>query len=549
MKINNLNIGIRLGGAFAAVILLMAIMLASMLWQLDRIAEAKEVMAQTGRKTALAKDWLEGVSANSVRFVAKLRSNVPGEDEYYDERIAAARAKVAKVQEQLQAMVDTPDGKALLARALENDRSWYSLGDAGFRRKAELGGEHPEVQSFFKDKVAPQMRAYIASLEEMVAYQTRQSEQAQAGIDALQQTGRRLLLGVGAFALASAALFGWLLTRSITHPLAAAVRVAQRVASGDLSADIRVESRDEIGALMGALHAMNASLRNTVSAVRAGTETIVGASQEIAAGNLDLSSRTEQQAASLEETASSMEELTGTVRVNADNAQQANLLARQASQLATRGGEVVAQVVSTMASISASSKKIADIIGVIDGIAFQTNILALNAAVEAARAGEQGRGFAVVASEVRNLAQRSAAAAREIRLLIADSVDKVGAGGRLVDEAGETMQDIVGGIARVTDIMSEIAGASAEQTLGIEQVNAAIVQMDGVTQQNAALVEEAAAAAASMQEQAQALAELVRAFEIGDGVHGVHGAQAAPVPTGAARLPARVALDYERIAA
>ncbi|KFC65875.1 methyl-accepting chemotaxis protein [Massilia sp. LC238] len=546
MKINNLKIGTRLGGAFAAVILLMAVMLASMLWQLERISHAKDVMAQTARQTTLAKDWLEGVSANSVRFVAKLRSNVPGDDQYYDERIGTARAKVAKVQEQLQAMVDTPEGKALLERALENDRSWYALGDAGFERKAELGGEHPEVQALFKDKVAPQMRAYIASVEEMVTYQTGLSERAQADIDALQVTGRRVLLGVGAFALISAALFGWVLTRSITHPLAGAVRVARRVASGDLSADIRVESRDEIGELMGALQAMNASLLKTVSAVRTGTETIVGASQEIAAGNLDLSSRTEQQAASLEETASSIEELTGTVRLNADNAQEANLLARQASQLATRGGEVVAQVVSTMASISASSKKIADIIGVIDGIAFQTNILALNAAVEAARAGEQGRGFAVVASEVRNLAQRSAAAAKEIRLLIADSVDKVGAGGRLVDEAGDTMQDIVDGIARVTNIMSEIAGASAEQTVGIEQVNAAIVQMDGVTQQNAALVEQAAAAAASMQEQALALAELVRAFDIGDGASNV---VKTPAPTGVARLLAPVALDYERTAA
>ncbi|WP_313030579.1 MCP four helix bundle domain-containing protein [Massilia alkalitolerans] len=202
---NNLNIGIRLGGAFAAVILLMAIMLGSMLWQLDRIAEAKEIMAQTGQKTTLAKDWLEDVSANSVRFVAKLRSNVPGDDQYYDERIATARAKVAKVQEQLQAMVDTPEGKTLLERALENDNNWYALGDAGFERKAELGGEHPEVQAFFKDKVAPQMRAYIASLDEMVAYQTSLSEQAQADIDALQRTGRNLLLGVGAFALGTGA--------------------------------------------------------------------------------------------------------------------------------------------------------------------------------------------------------------------------------------------------------------------------------------------------------------------------------------------------------
>jgi methyl-accepting chemotaxis protein len=270
---------------------------------------------------------------------------------------------------------------------------------------------------------------------------------------------------------------------------------------------------------------MNTSLLKTVSEVRSGTETIVTASQQIAVGNLDLSARTEQQASSLEETASSMEELTSTVRQNADNARQANTLAQNASGIATRGGAVVSQVVETMASINASSKKIADIIAVIDGIAFQTNILALNAAVEAARAGEQGRGFAVVASEVRNLAQRSAAAAKEIRGLITDSVGKVETGGQLVAQAGATMQEIVQGITRVTDIMAEIASASAEQTLGIEQVNAAITQMDDVTQQNAALVEEAAAAATSLEDQAAGLAQLVSIFKIDGALARSHGAQ------------------------
>ena len=360
------------------------------------------------------------------------------------------------------------------------------------------------------------MRAYIASLEEMVTYQTGQSERAQAGIDALQLTGRRVLLGVGAFALLSAAVFGWLLTRSITHPLAGAVGVARRVASGDLSAVIRVESRDEIGELMGALQAMNASLLKTVSAVRAGTETIVGASQEIAAGNLDLSSRTEQQAASLEETASSMEELTGTVRLNADNAQEANLLARQASQLATRGGEVVAHVVSTMASISASSKKIADIIGVIDGIAFQTNILALNAAVEAARAGEQGRGFAVVAGEVRSLAQRSAAAAKEIKTLIETSVQQVGEGNVLVGDAGRTMREVVASVVEAAAIMNGITGASREQNEGIAEVNAAMAQLDRITRENATLVEESANASASVADEARHLVQALSVFKLDD---------------------------------
>jgi methyl-accepting chemotaxis protein len=257
--------------------------------------------------------------------------------------------------------------------------------------------------------------------------------------------------------------------------------------------------------------------------VRSGADTIATASSQIAAGNLDLSSRTEQQASALEETASSMEELTSTVKQNSDNARQAGQLAQSASDVAVKGGAEVAQVVDTMGSINASSKKIVDIIGVIDGIAFQTNILALNAAVEAARAGEQGRGFAVVATEVRNLAQRAASAAKEIKSLIDDSVDKVNIGAKLVDQAGATMQEIVGSIRRVTDIMGEITAASREQTEGIEQVNQAIIQMDETTQQNAALVEEAAAAAASLQDQAGNLVELVSVFKI-DGTHAVAGA-------------------------
>ena len=543
MKFNDLTIGTRLGGAFAAIIFLMSLMLASMLWQLERIDVAKAAMAQASRTTSLAKDWREGTAANSVRLVAKLRSTVPGDDAYYDTRIQSARAAVAKARQELAALVDGETSKDLLDDAAAQDGAWYSLSEEGFQRKAELGADHPEVQAFFKDKVAPQMRASVAAIERLVAHQDRVFDQAHAEIDALQVSGRRVLVGVGVFALLSAALFGWLLARGITRPLAHAVDLARRVASGDLTADIRVGSSDEVGKLLEALKAMNDSLLETVGAVRAGTGAIVNASQEIAAGNLDLSARTEQQAGSLEETASSMEELTGTVRQNADNARQADVLARNASLLASRGGEVVARVVATMASINASSKKIADIIGVIDGIAFQTNILALNAAVEAARAGEQGRGFAVVASEVRNLAQRSAAAAREIRNLIGASVEQVDSGGRLVDEAGATMQEIVQGIARVTDIMSEIAAASAEQTRGIEQVNAAITQMDGVTQQNAALVEEAAAAA-SLQDQAESLAALVSVFHLGDGTT---DARATPARPDTPRLPGARATEVRDV--
>jgi len=291
------------------------------------------------------------------------------------------------------------------------------------------------------------------------------------------------------------------------------------VAQGDLTQRIEVKSRDETGQLLQALKDMNENLAGIVGDVRSTTESITAAAQQVAAGNADLSQRTEEQASSLEETASSMEELTSTVRQNAENAKQANQLAASASDIAVKGGQAVNDVVHTMSSISTSSKKIADIISVIEGIAFQTNILALNAAVEAARAGEQGRGFAVVATEVRNLAQRSAAAAKEIKTLIGDSVEKVEAGSRQVDQAGATMNEIVGAVKRVTDIMSEIAAASSEQSAGIEQVNQAITQMDEVTQQNAALVEEAAAAAESMQEQANGLYAAVSVFKL-DGARG-----------------------------
>jgi len=305
----------------------------------------------------------------------------------------------------------------------------------------------------------------------------------------------------------------WLI-RSISRPLEKAVDLAGGIAAGDLTQRIEAQSNDETGRLMRALKNMNDSLEKIVSEVRNGTETIATASGQIAAGNQDLSSRTEQQASSLEETASSMEELTSTVKQNADNARQANQLASSASEVATRGGAVVAQVVETMSAINESSRKIVEIIGVIDGIAFQTNILALNAAVEAARAGEQGRGFAVVAGEVRNLAQRSAAAAKEIKALIDDSVEKVHTGADLVNHAGDTMQEVVESVKRVTDIVSEIAAASNEQTAGIEQINLAISQMDQVTQQNASLVEQAAAASEAMQEQAGNLAHMVGVFKL-----------------------------------
>ena len=325
---------------------------------------------------------------------------------------------------------------------------------------------------------------------------------------------RAVCLGGMVLGLLLAGAVGVLLVRGIVVPLEQAVRVAGAVADGDLTRDIGGQGRDETGRLMQALRDMNEGLAAIVGRVRGGTDTIATASGQIAAGNMDLSARTEQQAAALEQTASSMEELTSTVKQNADNARQANGLAQSASAVANQGGQVVAKVVDTMAAIDASAARIGDITGVIDGIAFQTNILALNAAVEAARAGEQGRGFAVVAGEVRNLAQRSAAAAREIKTLVDDSIRTVSEGSQLVEQAGATMEEIVRSVGRVTDIMAEIMAASQEQATGIEQVNQAIIQMDRATQQNAALVEEASAAAQALREEADSLAQAVGAFRL-----------------------------------
>jgi methyl-accepting chemotaxis protein len=396
-------------------------------------------------------------------------------------------------------------------------------------------------------------QALLKEFNQLVKFETRLAQGSYESANSTFDKVVLALLAILVIALSVSVAVALFTSRMIVRPLRQAIAAAARIAGGDLSLVIRVEGRDETGELLGALKNMSESLVKIVGQVRSGTEAIGSGTKQIASGNADLSQRTEEQASSLEETASSMEELTSTVKQNAENARQANQLAVSASEVAVKGGAVVSEVVGTMSSINESSKKIVDIISVIDGIAFQTNILALNAAVEAARAGEQGRGFAVVASEVRNLAQRSAAAAKEIKQLIGDSVDKVGAGTKLVDQAGKTMDEIVASVKRVTDIMSEITAASQEQSSGIEQVNQAITQMDEVTQQNAALVEEAAAAAESLEEQAQRLAQAVSVFRLdAEGAQpkvGAPGAQEADKPAAPARQASVTPLAAKKRAA
>ena len=384
--------------------------------------------------------------------------------------------------------------------------------DQAIKLKGE--GKLDEANAILEKQYLPAAQEYQDTLRKIVSMQRSLLDELAGDISKLRQQSRNRVMLLALLCVALGVICAAWLTRSITRPLNAAVNSAQRVAEGDLTGQIDVTTNDEIGHLQKALKNMNVSLLKIVGDIRGGTEAIGTASAEIALGNQDLSSRTEQQAGSLEETASSMEELTSTVKQNADNARRANQLAESASEVAARGGAVVSQVVGTMSEIEAASRKISDIISTIDGIAFQTNILALNAAVEAARAGEQGRGFAVVASEVRSLAQRSAAAAKEIKDLIGDSVAKVNTGTELAGEAGQTMEEVVASIRRVTDIVAEISAASNEQSAGIEQVNQAIAQMDQVTQQNSALVEQAAAASKSMSEQSQQLSRAVSQFKL-----------------------------------
>ncbi|MYN45766.1 methyl-accepting chemotaxis protein [Pseudoduganella sp. FT93W] len=409
----------------------------------------------------------------------------------------------------------TPEEKQLL----DSIRKQGELAQPFIHRAQEmaLNDKQDDAYKLLRYEFRPVQKKWWELIRELVALEQKQNTEAVANAEAAYDSARQRMLVLGGMTLLCSLVSGWLITRSIVRQLGCepdqAAAIATEIAAGNLQVPIHARS-DDHSSLLFAMQSMRDGLSRIVGQVQHSSATIASAAGQIASGNLDLSSRTERQATTLEETASSMEELTGTVRLNSDRAREANDLAESASSVAAKGGAVVAEVVHTMAAIDNSAHKIVDIIAVIDGIAFQTNILALNAAVEAARAGEQGRGFAVVASEVRTLAQRSAAAAKEIKELIGDSVDKVQAGNRLVEQAGATMNEVVASVRRVTDIMGEIMQASHEQSAGIEQITEAVTQMDDVTQQNAALVEQAAAAAQAMQEQVHSLNEAVGVFRL-----------------------------------
>ncbi|RBA25680.1 methyl-accepting chemotaxis protein [Herminiimonas fonticola] len=496
--------------------------------QLERLYTAREALGQTGLAARNAYVFTSDTDAKKELDILDQQKAIYLDALNKMEPLFKGNAEFDKVSKGLRAMAE------------ELNRP----------RKYRESGKMEEFGKFLVTECSPLRRQIVDDMAVVVksVQSTVDAKSAEANKTSTQSV--TIILTITGIALLLSITLGFFITRAITRPLNQAVTVAQTVAAGDLTSRIEITSKDETGQLLQALKDMNESLVGIVTEVRGGTATIATASNEIASGNLDLSSRTEQQASSLEETASSMEELTSTVKQNAENARQANSLSLSASEVAVKGGAVVGQVVETMNGINESARKIADIISVIDGIAFQTNILALNAAVEAARAGEQGRGFAVVATEVRNLAQRSAAAAKEIKLLIDDSVGRVDVGSKLVAQAGATMTEVVSSVKRVTDIVTEITAASQEQSSGIEQVNEAIVQMDEVTQQNAALVEQAAAAAASLKEQAAKLERTVDVFKIdgpaASGQKAIAATQVAVAPARSAAKPASRSIPEPR---
>ncbi|PLP99458.1 methyl-accepting chemotaxis protein [Cupriavidus pauculus] len=515
MKLADTRVSTRLVAGFLFVLILLAIIVGIAWWRLQASSGViSTMMDYVLVKERLSSEWAASTNSNGARTMILVETTDPERQKQIQAQIKKTSNRISEIQKRLEALAQGSEESGLFAMIAEKRSTYLAARDRVFKEQAV---NEDNARELMRARLEPALNDYVATIGKMTAYHSARSTSMSEEILRLSRASQQQVLILGGLAVLLGLGIAFVISSSIRKQLggepAYAVKVAHRIAAGDLTSTIRAAGGPE-ESLLNAMETMRESLVQIVGDVRNGTDTIATASNQIAAGNLELSSRTEEQAASLEETAASIEELTGTIRQNTENAKQASQVAVTVSEVAVKGGDVVSQVVETMGSINESSRKIVDIIGVIESIAFQTNILALNAAVEAARAGEQGRGFAVVAGEVRALAQRSAAAAREIKTLIDDSVAKVDQGNQLVGEAGTTMGEIVSGVRRVTDLMGEITAATQEQFSGIEQVNQAIAQIDEVTQQNAALVEQASAAAQSMQEQARTLAQAVRVFKL-----------------------------------
>ncbi|HSI47672.1 MAG TPA: methyl-accepting chemotaxis protein [Ideonella sp.] len=532
MPFQRLSVGMRLAAGFGSILILSVAASALSATRLNGLLASMDSVETNGRQAQLAQQWRGNSALNMTRAVALAKTGNAAEMQaYLEPQIKATSEEISKLQKAL-GDSDLAADERVAFEAIGKTRTAYV--DVRNQIFSKLKAGDAAAQAEVDSTLVPAAGQYLRSMDELVNLLVNNANTEVMASRDLGSSTRLVIFTMTVVALALGSAIAWLLSRSITVPLRQVIVSAEAMSGGDLSAEVAVGRRDEIGRLQAAILGMRNSLRDVVGNIRSSTDSISIASSEVALGSQDLSSRTEDTASSLQEAASSMDQLTGTVRHTADAARTANQLVATASETAQRGGEVVGEVVHNMQQISETSRKIADIIGVIDGIAFQTNILALNAAVEAARAGEQGRGFAVVAGEVRSLAQRSAAAAREIKGLISASVERVESGSRLVATAGASMQDIVGSVQRVTDIIGEISSAASEQSEGLGQISGAVSQLDQMTQQNAALVEESAAAAESLKDQAQRLAGLVGHFRLG---------QAAPAAVSTAVKPAPASVN------
>jgi methyl-accepting chemotaxis protein len=513
MKLSDIRLAPRLGLAFGIVLLLVLAMAAVGALQLRRIQAANELQSLLESHATLVQDWKRETEINLVRSLVLAKGgNSSTLRDLLAEPMKATSARISGIKDRLDKALTEADTRALFDAVGAQRKNYSTIREDLFKRLKM--GDVAGVEDDTDKLMSPAAKTYLGTIEALSQHLDASVKASGDEQERVIRSALAWLAGLGALAVAAGGLLAWIITRSVVVPLREAIATTARVAEGDLSQDINVQRRDELGDLGRSLAAMTAQLRQSMGDVRESSQAIRSASGEIAAGNADLSSRTEQAASSLQQTASAMDQLTGTVRQSADAARQANQLASSAAEVAQRGGSLVSQVVQTMDDIQQSSRKISDIIGTIDGIAFQTNILALNAAVEAARAGEQGRGFAVVASEVRSLAQRAAQAAQQIKSLIGASVDRVEAGSRMVADTGTTMQEIVASVQRVADMIGEISAAAAEQSSGIGLVNSSVTDLERMTQQNSSLVEESAGAAESLRHQAERLNTLVEDFRL-----------------------------------